>query len=149
MAFEVFEVGLGDFKVSNFTAEVYEKELHVPKTVIRTNQDWGVNVKWETSGEASEHLEGVWSVSIWLEAIGPGDGYVIGDKHVKLTPQKGTVKYNVDIECKAGAVPLPPPASHESQPFMLVTTVTYQWPDGAPGPMAGHIEGPLIQLYNP
>jgi hypothetical protein len=141
-----FEVNLGDFNVSNFTATVHEHtNPHVPASVIRTDQEWAVRVRFQTSGGLSHVLTGTWHVGVYIESIGPGMEEEIALLHTPLTPGPGTVSYNVDLVIPANRITVP---DHQTQPFKLVTTVSYIQPDGQPGAMAGYIEGPIIQLYN-
>jgi hypothetical protein len=144
MAFEVLPTG---FNVSNFSATVHEHtKVHAPATIIRTDQVWAVRVRFETSGALSEVLPGTWHVGVYIESIGPGLEIQAGFVHVPLTPATGTVAYNVDVVIPAGTVTVP---DHQARPFKLVTTVSYMWPGGTPGPMAGYLEGPIVQFYNP
>lgn len=144
MAFETIP---GDFNVANFTATVHEHSmLRAPASVIRTDQEWAVRVRFETSGGLSEHLPGTWHLGVYLESIGPGPEAQVALKHVPLTPGPGTVVYNEDLVIPANTIAVP---NHQTTPFKLVTTVSFIWPDGTPGPMAGYLEGPIIQMYNP
>ena len=142
-----FETLSPDFDVDHFTATVHEHtNPTVPTTVIATDQEWAVQVHWETRGHMSNHLPGTWCVNVWIESIGEGDEKKIGWVHVPLSPGADPVIYNAEITVPAGKVSVPP---HQSTPFKLVTTVTYMWPNDIPGPMAGYIENPIIQFYNP
>ena len=145
MAFEVLP---GDFSVKDFAATVHEHTAPVtsPATVIRADQEWAVFVTWKTFGTLSAHLPGTWHVGLFIESIGPGPELEIALQHVLLTPGPGDITYSVDLVVPANALAIP---NHQSIPFKVVTTVTFIWQDGTPGPMAGYLEGPIVQIYNP
>ena len=144
MPFEVLPAG---YNVSNFIATVHEHTTPTaPATVIRTNQTWGVKVHFETSGALSNFLPGTWHIGIYLESIGPGQEIQAAFLHVPLTPGPDPVVYDIDVDVAAGLISVP---NHQTRPFKLVTTVSYMWPNGDPGPMAGYLEGPIVQFYNP
>ena len=144
MAFETLP---GVFTVTNFSAIVHEHtNPKAPMTVIRADQEWAVRVRFDTSGDLSEVLTGTWHVGVFIESIGPGPEAEIALLHTPLTPAAGTVHYSVDAIIPANSIAVP---DHQTRPFKLVTTVSYIQPDGNPGPMAGFLEGPIVQLYNP
>ena len=144
MAFETLP---GVFTVTNFSAIVHEHtNPKAPMTVIRADQEWAVRVRFDTSGDLSEVLTGTWHVGVFIESIGPGLEAEIALLHTPLTPAAGTVNYSVDAIIPANSITVP---DHQTMPFKLVTTVSYIQPDGKPGPMAGFLEGPIVQLYNP
>jgi hypothetical protein len=91
-------------------------------------------------------LTGTWHVGVFIESIGPGPELEIALLHTPLTPAAGTVSYSVDAIIPANAIAVP---DHQTMPFKLVTTVSYIQPNGQPGPMAGYLEGPIVQVYNP
>ncbi|HEX5688419.1 MAG TPA: hypothetical protein VFX76_00355 [Roseiflexaceae bacterium] len=141
-----------DLGVSKLTATVFEvaNPPSVPADletkVIRTDQAWGARIQFETTGAATSWLTGTWHVGLYLESIGPGPELELGIQHVPLTPGANPA-YDVTLNVPAGAVgPVP---DHQTRPFKLVTCVSYMMPDDTPGPMAGYIEGPILQFYNP
>ena len=140
-----------DLAISNFKATVYEVDNPPPPdmepTVIRTDQAWGVRVHFETSGNAATWLSGKWCVGVFVESIGPGQELEAGWLHVDLTPGLVLpIAYDTEIKVPAGKITVP---SHLTRPFKLVTTVSYMDPNGAVLPMAGFLEGPIVQFYNP
>lgn len=56
-----------------------------------------------------------------------------------------TVYYRYNVDVPPGTVT----ADHCSIPYKLVTTLTYLEVCGTPGPIAGYVEGPIIQFYRP
>src|SRR5512139_1339574 len=100
-----FETLSADFAVQNFTAEVHEHtNPTAPTTVIATDQQWAVQIHWETTGHMSNHLPGTWHVGVWIESIGEGDEKQVGWVHVPLTPGADPVVYNAEIVVQPGAV---------------------------------------------
>lgn len=53
-------------------AEVYEVGGVAPTTIIRTTQDWYVQVRWRIKGALARLLCGEWCLCLSLESIGPG-----------------------------------------------------------------------------
>jgi hypothetical protein len=129
-------------------AEIYEQGGVQPTTIIGINQDWRVDFKWSLTGPLAPLICGKWCLHVRLESIGPGHEYALpltcnevtvpldpcGDGHYAypFTVSKGTVK-----------------AEDCSVPYKVVATVTYLNACDRPGPIAGFVEGPIIQFYDP
>jgi hypothetical protein len=118
-----------------------------PVTIIRSDQDWKVHVHWTLSGKLNEFVCGEWCLNLFLESIGPGRELRLPDEelHVHLKPQPYETRYWETICIPAGRVPV----DMCGTPYKLVVTVTYLTPKGEPGPMAGFVEGPVVQFYQP
>ena len=141
-----FEVKLGSFNVSNLSATIVElTDPTTPTSIIRTDQDWEVEVKFQTSGGLSHVLVGTWHVGLFIESIGAGLEQELGFVHLPLTPGPGTINYDAKVKIAAGTISV---ANHQTQPYKLVATVSYVQPDGRPGAMAGYLEEPIVQFYN-
>jgi hypothetical protein len=87
------------------SATVYEVGGTGPTNIIRTDQDWYVDVEWEITGHLIHHLCGTWHVSVVLESIGPGNEYQFPDPpdKVKMDPcGDGTFKHRINV--RAGEV---------------------------------------------
>jgi hypothetical protein len=127
-------------------AEVREVGGVDPTTIIRFDQDWVVTMEWGLQGSLKSMICGEWCLNVDLESIGPGEEMELPTQelHVKLDPC-GTGKYKKDIRIPAGTVK----PEHCSTPYKLVATVTYLNACGRPGPMAGFVEGPIVQFYDP
>ena len=141
--------GLFDGEIS---ASVHEDGGLTPTNIIRIDQDWGVLVKWRTSGALTRMICGTWCLNVCLESIGPGDELTLPLKpvNVKLDPcsAKGNplaCNYKCYIEIPRGTVK----PKHCSTPYKIVTTLTYLEPCGTPGPIAGFVEGQILQFYEP
>ena len=142
-----FETLPKEFEVNKFEATLYEStNPTAPTTIIATDQEWGVKVHWETSGHLSNHLRGKWFVAVSIESIGAGPEEEVGYQQLDLKPGPDPVKYEADIKVPAGKVTVP---NHRSMPFKLVTTVSFMWDADHPGPMAGYVDGPIVQFYVP
>ena len=92
----------------------------------------------EHQGRVREHLH------CYLERIGPGADLDLvdpADHIIPLTPGTSPVNYFVHFDVPAGAV--------AAGLYQLVVSMTYLEPTGAPGPMAGFVEGPMLQFYTP
>ncbi len=133
-------------------ASVHEDGGLSPTNIIRIDQDWGVLVKWRTSGALTRMICGTWCLNVCLESIGPGEELSLPLKPVKveLDPcsAKGkplTCNYKCYIEIPRGCVK----PRHCSTPYKIVTTLTYLEPCGTPGPLAGFVEGQILQFYEP
>jgi hypothetical protein len=78
-------------------AAVYEQGGAGPTNIIRTDQNWGVIVKWKTSGSLVRMICGKWCLQMHLESMGPGPELTlpVKAKHLPLDPC-GTGKYERD-----------------------------------------------------
>jgi hypothetical protein len=133
-------------------ASVHEDGGVAPTNIIRIDQDWGVLVKWRTSGCLTRMICGTWCLNVCLESIGPGPELRLPEKAVKveLDPcsAKGnplTATYKCYVEIPRGYVK----PEHCSIPYKVVTTLTYLEPCGTPGPIAAYVEGQILQFYEP
>jgi hypothetical protein len=142
-----FETQLPGITIANFTSTVVEVGGAAPVTIIGTDQNWRIDVHWETSGILSQFLPGTWHVEGYIETVGLGQEKEVGQVDVPLTPGPGTLMYDASINVPAGTVV--PVGGEPSVPVRLVVAVTYRFANNHPGPMAGYLEGPIIQFYNP
>lgn len=146
-SFEVSGAPASSFLHGTIAAEVYEVGGVAPTNIIRTDQDWFVRIRWELCGALKSMICGKWCLHLHLESIGKGPELDLPDPgpelEVDLDPC-GDGKYCKDFYVKAGTVT----AEHCGTPYKLVSTVTYQNPCDCPGPMAGFVEGSIIQFYN-
>ena len=146
-----FEAPFGDLLTG--TAEITVKDpagITPPSTIIKTDDAWQVEVKWEIDGVAASFIGGEWEVSVFVEAIGPG-----------AEKQVGTTK-NVPL---SDAAPLPLPRAYttavdvpafdpntgaglDKGAYRLITLVNYK-NQNMPLEMAAFVEGPILQVYEP
>ena len=140
-----FEVSLPAPNLSGeIYAEVYEEGGVKPTTIIRTDQEWGVKVHWDFKGYLTPFICGEWCVHLCLESIGPGPELKLDHPHIPLNPC-GNGEYYADFEVEPGIVT----GEDCSTPYKLVVTVTYLNACDKPGPIAGFVEGPILQFYEP
>jgi hypothetical protein len=146
----------GSFEISGdpellsgyISADVYEVGGVAPKNIIRIDQDWFVRLNWALEGTLKSMICGTWCIRLHLESIGKGDELDLPGAYreveVPLDPC-GDGRYTYDFVVKAGTVR----PEHCSTPFKLVTTVVYKNSCDLPGPMAGFVEGSILQFYDP
>ena len=125
------------------SAEVFEEGGVKPAFIIRTDQEWGVKVRWQLKGSLAEFICGDWCVHLRMESMGPGH-------ELKFTPSKriplnpcGNGEYEFTFRIKPGQIK----DAHCSIPYKPVVTVTYYTACDRPGPMAGFVELPILQFY--
>lgn len=118
-------------------------------TIIRTDRDWQITLKWALQGSLlnSKFFEfpGTWVVNAFLEAWGANakdQDLPEVSMTVDQDPQPSPWEYTATIGVKKGTVV---PGA-----YRLAVTLTYKDENGDPGPMAGFIEVPgMIQIYKP
>jgi hypothetical protein len=115
-----------------------------PTRIIRVGSDWSVHIEWELTGQLAKLICGEWCVHLYLESMGPGPELKlpVNGHHVPLDPC-GDGKYEYWCRVRAGTVT----AEHCSTPYKLVIGITYLNYCGKPGPIAGFVEGPILQFY--
>jgi len=154
----------GDFEVSlsnpalagGIEAEVYEVGGVAPSSIIRADQDWGVKIKWFLEGTLVPFICGSWCITLYFESMGSPDGpdynedeFDLHSKYeIKLDPcitpdDCGRYWYCYDFKVPKGTVK----PGHCGRPYLLVTAITYKTMCDRPGPMAGFVQGPMIQFY--
>jgi hypothetical protein len=145
MPFEInrpLNVGL----TGDIAAYVTEVDSVDPTTIIDTNRDFKVHLNWYVEGALTPFVCGTWCISLFLESIGDGPELRLPAEPVELPlhPQPGRNEYEAWIRIPAGTIA----PEHCSVPYKLVSTVTYRTVKGRPGPMAGFVEGPVLQFYD-
>jgi hypothetical protein len=144
-----FEVsGDPELLYGSISADVYEIGGVSPKNIIRIDQDWVVRLYWALEGSLKSMICGTWCLNLHLESIGKGQELDLpgayNEVRVPLDPC-GDGRYTYDFVVKAGTVR----PEHCSTPFKLVSTITYVNSCDLPGPMAGFVEGSILQFYDP
>lgn len=124
-------------------AEVYEVAGAKPSTIIRTDQEWGVSVRWSLKGSLAEFICGEWCVHLRMESMGPGPELKFdASEKISLDPC-GNGEYEYRFRIKPGKIS----GAHCSIPYKPVVTISYYTACHKPGPMAGFVELPLVQFY--
>src|ERR1044071_6305926 len=68
-----FEVSLPvPFLKGDIQADVYEVGGASPVSIIRSDQDWGVKVRWQLEGSLLPFICGKWCIHLRLESLGTG-----------------------------------------------------------------------------
>ena len=118
----------------------------LPYHVIRIDSDWTVHVEWAFKGHLSKLICGTWCINVLLESIGPGPELRLPDPahRVKLDPC-GDGHYELWCHIPAGTVP----ADACGSPYKCVVSITFEDYCERPGPIAGFVETPLLQFYDP
>ena len=137
-----------ELEVDHFEVGVYEAMVPAvpatfnrPQTVIRTSQAWEVRVEWDEIGQVAGLIPGNWIVDAYVESIGAGGEFKVGQWIGPLFAGH----HMANIVVGAG---VPALAAGELQtPFRLVITLTAERPDNTRYPMAGYLEGPILQFY--
>lgn len=138
------EVSLSEpYLGGDISAEVYEVESARPTSIIRTDQEWGVNVRWTLGGSLAEFICGTWCVRLRLESMGPGPEIVFDtSEDIHLDPC-GNGEYHYDFRIRPGRIT----GEHCSTPYKPVVTVSYRTACHRPAPMVGFVELPLLLFY--
>jgi hypothetical protein len=135
-----FEAPSG-FLDGSIEAEVYEDDPLKPTTVISTDQDWGITVTWSFTGGLVNMIGGKWNLQAHLETMGPGTDVSLPDPPLVIELDPPKTDYEKKIEVDAGTV--------AKGPYKLVITLLYKDLTDGPGPVAGYVEGPMLQFYEP
>ena len=127
----------------SISAEVYEVKGVTPATIIRTDQEWGVKIRWQLEGSLAEFICGTWCVHLRMESMGTGEEILFNaSQEIPLNPC-GDGEYFYDFRVQPGKIK----DEHCSIPYKPVVTVSYRTACHRPGPMAGFVELPLVQFY--
>jgi hypothetical protein len=116
-----------------------------PITILEADKDFKVHVNWYLEGDLTPFVCGTWCISVFMESIGPGPELKLPAEpvEIELYPTTGRNEYNAWVLIPADTIK----PEHCGVPYKLVTTVTYRTPKYRPGPMAGFVEGPVVQFY--
>lgn len=132
----------------DITAHVHEYGSVEPITILEADKMARVHVIWTLSGPLTPFLCGKWYVSAFLESMGPGEEFrlpLAPGEAVALNPKPGPVTYEAWVDIPANRVKVTD--TEGTLPYKLVVTVAYRAPNGQPGPMAGFVDGPVLQFY--
>jgi len=160
MAFETPTPTNLDLFNGTITASVHEHDAPPgapPLTIIRTDQRWALSIRWQTTGLMTGMIGGQWHLHVFLESLGPGADLDLTDtatpgvqEHlIDLNPGPSPVNYSVHFDVPAGRVNIPDPVPAAGRLYKVIVSLTYRELTGAPGPVAGYVEGPILQFYQP
>lgn len=113
-----------------------------PVHSIRSDQTWGVQVKWATHGPLSPLLAGSWEVTVYMDRMGGGSFALPGNVQSTALVATSPANYTVNFTFPAGVVP--------AGAYRMAITITMRGPGPGfvPGPVGGVGDGPLLQFYN-
>lgn len=118
-----------------------------PSHVIRSDQDWGVQVEWEVNGPLTQWLDAQFRISVFLERIGTGSDIdlPIVNVHTLSEPYDPTAQsrtYKRDVNVNAGDI--------APGVYKIVTCLQlFEQATGNPTPIAGLAEGRMVHIFDP
>lgn len=127
----------------SITANVQDPLGQVPElTIIQIADAWSVRVQWDISGAAVPAFApgALWHVRVSLESIGPGLEAVMAEITEPMGPPALSHNYDRTVNIPGSFPGLTPGA------YKLTTVVTLE-NGGVPCPLAGYVEGPVLQFY--
>ena len=123
----------------NLKATVYEVGGSTPTNIIRTDQDWYVEVEWGITGHLVRHFCGNWHVSVALESIGPGKEYQFPDPPAIIAMEPcGDGTYKHTIKVAAGSVDARDP---DGTLYLVAVTLGSSDPCGGAGHLYAYCTG--------
>lgn len=141
------------------TATVWEASPVLVTNIVRTDQTWGVKLDWEMKGILTSPLMGLggdYHLTIYLEDMGPGSNRALPSAGpVKVDSLGGTFDpialtrtFSENLTFDPAVEPVP------AGIYRLTALIQLYHKDpplgsGAPYPVAGFVEGPVIQFYVP
>jgi hypothetical protein len=125
-----------------------------PETIIDTDATFTIRVRWSVEEPGAAVLGGRWLVRAYAESIGPGQEEQLGQirrvdvaNFTPLTGPPAARGYEANVDVPAGT--LDAESATSSGVYKLAVIVTHENPNGSPTELAGHTEGPVIQMRNP
>ena len=143
-----FEVSMTHPPLKGFIeAVVHEHGGVEPLSIVRTDQEWAVALKWRMEGGLVQFVAGKWQIHLYLESVGPGPELRLPQANIEIevpiNHKNGQYEYEFRVPPGVATV------EHTTTLYKVVAAVTYITPYGDPGPMAGFVEGPILQFYEP
>ncbi len=118
-----------------------------PTNVIRTDQPWGVTVKWEMDGALVLWLNANFQIQVVLERMGPGADFalppvIVGTLTGTLTNPPPSRNYTHNVNVVPGAIP--------SGIYRVVVALhLFDDTSGSPTPIAGFADCGYIDIFQP
>lgn len=107
--------------------------------IVRTTEDWQVDVNWNTSGPLNNIMAGKWKLAVLLEKMGHGE-FALANNEAEEAFVSAPHAYSKTFNFAAGSVP---PGL-----YRVLVTVTMVGPANAPGPIAGYEDLGMVQFYD-
>jgi hypothetical protein len=143
MASGVFQSAPGlNYEMENIEAVILDPG-DSPTVIIDDDLEWKIRVTWKAVGAAVAWKTGKVTVDAFVESMGPGVEKQLTSAFVDI--KKSKVDYEAMITVAAGDVAIP--AGQSSIAVKLTTTLTAKDLGGNVIPMAGFVEGPILQFF--
>jgi hypothetical protein len=128
------------FGPATFDAVVKDND-GFPSTVLEASADFLIETEWEIVALAALLLGGRWTVTAYVESLGPGREQAIATASV---PLNGGRNYNAVLRVLANTLPdNPPPPS--SGVYKVVTVLTHD-NFGKITNVAAVVDGPVLRI---
>lgn len=127
----------------NMTAIVQDPAGANPEThIIQIPDAWQVRVRWDVSGDAVTTFaeDALWRVRVSIESLGPGLEAIVGEITEPVGAPAAAHNYDRTVNIPGSLAGLTP------GPYKVVTVLTLE-NGGLPCPLAGYVEGPVVQFY--
>lgn len=126
-----------------------------PTGVIRTDQEWYVDVEWIIKGPLRHHLCGEFCLCVHIECIGPGLEDTLPCKYVEIDPCKPEGEwYKETITVPPGIIPGRECGQICEIAVTLISILPKCDPENPnepkrPGHMAAYCKGPCVMFTHP
>ena len=117
-----------------------------PVTILRSDQEGFVQVKWNLIGKLARHFCGEWCLCLYLESIGPARELKLEENcaRVKMDPCRDpNTPYTHTFRIPPGAVD----AGECGTLYLVAITLGSFDPCGDPGHIFGYCRGPSLMFY--
>jgi hypothetical protein len=128
------------FGPGEFTAEVQDNN-GAPTEVLEAGDPFKIVAKWDIGLLAALLMGGEWTVTTYVESIGPGPERLIG---TTTLPLDGSTVYNATVEVPANTLPNDPPPPTGGV-YKMVTVLTHRNFKKISN-VAAVAEGPVVRI---
>ncbi|MDY7078658.1 MAG: hypothetical protein SXV54_17225 [Chloroflexota bacterium] len=142
-----FEINIPPLTGTMTAAHLFEVGGVAPTNIVSSNQGFGAHIEWQLCGWLAQFLPGNWRIALLLESMGPGPEYSMpippdtvplgNGAPCPLNPACTCYVHNINIA--AGAV--------NPGTYRAVVALTYEPAPGTSGPIAGHADLGMVQIY--
>ena len=140
-----FEINIPPLTGTMTAAHLFEVGGVGPTNIVSAGQGFGAHIEWQLCGWLAQFLPGNWRIALLLESMGPGSEYSEPTPPDTVPLNMGAVCppnctcYVHDINVAAGIV--------NPGTYRAVVALTYEPAPGASGPIAGHADLGMVQIY--
>jgi hypothetical protein len=126
--------------------KVYDPD-DTENSVLPLGEKWKVEILWHLFGNYVTALGGKWDILLTVESMGSQEEKtLISDTKDFLAVEPGSTRKHRDWKY---TYTVPADAIKEKGVYRLTVFINYVDTLGAPMPMAGHLDEPLISFYEP